>query len=86
MRLRSLSPSPRICSALRIGFGQQHGHVAIGLGADLLALLAALGAEFGRLALPLGLHALIDRLAVLSRQVGAADAHVDHLDAEWLGI
>ena len=29
----------------------------------------------------LGLHALIDRLAVLLRQVGAADTHVDHLDA-----
>ena len=47
-------------------------------------LLAALGAELGRLALALGLHALIDRLAVLLRQVGAADAHVDDLNAERL--
>ena len=67
---------------LGVGFGEQHRHVAIGFGADFLALLAALGAELGGLALPLGLHALIDRLAVLFRQVGAADAHVDDLDAE----
>ena len=51
------------------------------LRADFLRLLAALGAELGGLALPLGLHALIDRLAVLLRQIGAADAHVDDLDA-----
>src|SRR4029077_17225503 len=36
---------------LRIGFGDQHRDVAVGPGADLLALLAALGAEFGGLAL-----------------------------------
>src|ERR1700724_2376841 len=65
---------------------QQHRDVAIGPGPDLLALLAALGAELRRLALPLGLHALIDCLAVLLRQVDAADAHVDDMDAERLGI
>ena len=43
-------------------------------------------AELGRLALALGLHALEDRLAVLLRQVGAADAHVDHRDAELLRL
>ena len=59
-----------------------HGHVAVGRGADFLRALRALGAELGRLALTLGLHALVDRLAVLLRQVGAADAHVDHRDAE----
>src|SRR3984893_11090996 len=48
---------------------QQYGDVTIGPGSDLLGLLAALGAELGRLALPLGLHALIDRLAVLLRQI-----------------
>src|ERR1700722_20712838 len=58
------------------GVGQQHRDVAIGPGSDLLALLAALGAELGRLALPLGLHALIDRLAVLLRQVDTAGADV----------
>src|SRR5580692_8421157 len=68
------------------GFGQQHRDVAVGPGPDLLALLAALGAELGRLALPLGLHALIDRLAVLLRQVDAADAYVDDVDAERLRI
>ncbi len=51
------------------------------LRADFLRPLSALRAELGRLALALGLHALIDRLAVLLRQVGAPDAHVDHLDA-----
>src|ERR1700688_3655028 len=68
------------------GVRQQHRDVAIGPGFDLLALLAALGAELRRLALPLGLHALIDCLAVLLRQVDAADAHVDDMNAEWLGI
>src|ERR1700686_1219355 len=71
---------------LRRGFRQQHGDVAIGPGSDLLGLLAALGAELGRLALPLGLHALIDRLAVLLRQVDAADAHVNDVGAEPLRI
>ena len=86
MRLRSASPWPRICLGLLIGFGDQHRDVAIGLGADFLALLAALGAELGRFALPLGLHALIDRLAVLLRQIDAADAHVDDVNAERLRI
>ena len=70
----------------RIGFGNDDGRLAIGLGTDLLRLLAALGAELGGLALPLGLHALIDRLAVLLRQIGAADTHVDHLDAVLIGL
>src|SRR4051795_9436251 len=57
----------------RIGFRDNDGRFTIRIGADLLRLLAALGAEFGRLALPLGLHALIDRLAVLLRQIGPPD-------------
>src|SRR3984957_8104315 len=61
----------------RIGFGDDDGGFAIGVGPDLLRLLAALRAEFGGLALPLGLHALIDRLAVLLRQIGAPDPDVD---------
>ena len=44
--------------------------------------LLALRADLGRLPLALGLHALVDRLAVRLRQIGAADLHVDHLDAE----
>src|SRR5947207_1287509 len=67
-------------------FGDQHGDVAVGLGADLLRTLAALSAELGRLALAFGLHALVDRLAVLFRQVGAADAHVDNADPERAGL
>ena len=50
------------------------------------ALLATLGAELGRFALPLGLHALVDRLTVLLRQVDAADAYVDDVNAERLRI
>src|SRR6266436_6432502 len=58
---------------LAIGFGDDDGGLAIGLGADLLRLLAALGAELGGFALPFGLHALVDRLAVLLRQIGTPD-------------
>ena len=36
--------------------------VAVCPGPDFLALLAVLGAEFSGFALPLGLHALIDRV------------------------
>src|SRR5262245_20945055 len=67
---------------LRIGLGEQDRHVAVRPGADFLALLAALGAEIGRLALPFGLHALVDRLAVLLGKIDAADADVDNVDAE----
>src|SRR5439155_15650458 len=49
---------------LGVGFRHDHGGFAIGAGADFLGLLAALSPELGGLALPLGLHALIDRLAV----------------------
>ena len=69
-----------------VGLGDNHGGFAIGAGADLLRLLTALRAELGGLPLPFGLHALIDRLAVLFREVGAADAHVDHLDAVAVGL
>src|SRR5437588_671564 len=65
----------------RIGIGDDDDRFAIGLRADLLRLLATLGAEFLGLALTFGLHALVDRQAVLLRQIGAADTHVDHLDA-----
>src|SRR6478752_8503501 len=70
----------------RIGISDDDGRLAIGLGADLLRLLAALGSEFLSLALTFGLHALVDRQAVLLRQVGAADTHVDHLDAVLIGL
>src|ERR1700688_4709395 len=70
----------------RIGFGDDDGGLAIGAGADLLRLLAALRAEFGGLALPFGLHALVDGLAVLLRQVGAPDPDVKLLDAIAAGL
>src|SRR5215467_6612710 len=71
---------------LRIGFGEQHRDIAVGPGANFLALLAALGAEFGGFTLPFRLHALIDRLAVLFRKIDAANADVDDLDAERLRV
>src|SRR4051812_8572561 len=49
----------------RIGLGDDDGRLTVGFRADLLRLLAALGAEFGGFTLAFGLHALIDRLAVL---------------------
>src|SRR5262249_61409787 len=53
----------------RSRIGKQHGHVAIGLGTNLLRALTALGAELRRLALPLRLHPLIDGEAVLLGQI-----------------
>ena len=82
MRLRSASPSPRVCSAFECASATSTVTSRSALARISCELLAALGAEFGRLALALGLHALIDRLAVLLRQVGAPDPHVHHLDAE----
>src|SRR5882724_12793883 len=70
----------------RVGFGDDDGSFAIGVGPDLLGFLTALRAEFGGLALPLGLHALVDRLAVLLRQIGTPDPHIDHLDAIAIGF
>src|SRR3954452_17592311 len=70
----------------RIGIGDDDSRFAIGLGADLLRLLTALGSEFLGLALTFGLHALVDRQAVLLRQVSAADTHIDHLDAVLIGL
>ena len=49
-------------------------------------LLVALGAQLAGLALAVGLHAVVDRLGVGLRQVGALDADVDHLDAQVLGL
>src|SRR5258708_22247925 len=66
----------------RLRLRHQHRDVAVGLSADLLALLAALTTGGRGLTLTLGLHALIDGLAVLLRQIGAPDAYVNHLDAE----
>src|SRR4029453_7076334 len=65
---------------------QQNGYVAIGLGFDLLRAPRALGTELRGFLLPLGLHARIDGLAVLFRQVRATDAYVDDVDAESLGF
>src|SRR6516162_11494175 len=71
---------------LRISLGEQHRDVAVRPGADFLTLLAALGAKLGGFTLPFGLHALVDRLAILFRKIDAANADVDDLDAEWLRV
>jgi len=78
---RGIALAPRLLS-LGLGLRHQHRDVAVGLGTDFLALLAALAAGRSRLALPFGLHALVDGLAVLLGQVGPPDPHVDHLDTE----
>src|SRR5262245_2225578 len=72
--------------ALGLRLGEQHRDIAIRLGADLLRLLGTLGAVLRGLLLTLGLHALVDRLAVLLRQVGAPYANVDDGDAEGLRL
>ena len=82
MRLLSASPVPRSSSARRDASARKHRHVAVGLGLDGLRELRALRADVGSFALALRLHALEHRLAVLLRQVGAAQADVHHLDAE----
>src|SRR5262245_57806181 len=67
--------------SFRCRLRDQHGDFAIRPGADFLSTLCALGAEFRGLALAFGLHALINGLAILLREVGASDTHVHHLYA-----
>ena len=86
MPFRRASPSPRRRSALTGRLGDDDRRGAIGLGTDAAGRLLALRADFGRLPLTLGLHPLIDGLAVRLRQIGPADLHVDHVDAEALGF
>src|SRR5262249_24389337 len=72
--------------AVRLRLGDQHRDVPIRLGADLLRLLRALRTILRGFLLAFGLHALVDRLAVLLRQVRAANAHVNDRDAVALGL
>jgi hypothetical protein len=58
-------------------FGQDHDDVAVGLGADQRCRLIAVGANVGRLLLPLRRHAVIDRLAVLGGKVDTGHAQID---------
>src|SRR6516165_6438141 len=53
--------------ALRLRLGEKNSHVAIRLRADLLRLLGAFRPKLLCLALALGLHALVDSLAVFRR-------------------
>src|SRR6185312_17234660 len=55
--------------------GLDHRDFAIGGTANPPRGAFAFGAELGRLALPLGLHAAVDRLHVRFGQVDALDAH-----------
>src|SRR5690606_1466024 len=54
--------------------------------ADALREFGALSAELARFALALRLHARVDRLTVLLRQIGAADPDVEHVDPEGLRL
>src|SRR3978361_860452 len=87
MRLRSPSPSPRVCSPLDCASAistvtSRSARARISCERWLPSARNS-AASRGR---ALGLHALVDRLAVLLRQVGAPDAHVDHRDPEGLRL
>ena len=72
----SASPSPRRRSALARASASSTVRSRSASARIRGRRLGALGAGLGGDALPLGLHAAQDRLRVLLRQVGAADAHV----------
>ena len=86
MWLRSASPSPRMRSEFAVCIGEKHGDFLIRRRLDALGLLAALRPELRRLALPLGLHAAINRLTVCLGQIRAPYAHVHDLDAQITNI
>ena len=86
MRFFSASPAPRMRSDFAGGIGLDHGDLAVGGAADAPRGALAFGAELGRLPLPLGLHAAVDRLHVGFRQIDALDAHVDDIDAKRLPL
>src|SRR5947209_3661698 len=72
--------SEQIGRALRVG--AQHDDVTIGLGINLLRLFRALRAVFRGFSGPLRLHAAVDFLGDLARQIGATNTRVDDTDAE----
>src|SRR6185312_14744103 len=71
---------------LLLRLGDDLDALPVGVGGDLLGEAVALGAELRRLALAIGAHAGIDRLAVLLRQIGAADAYIGDVEAQPLGL
>src|SRR5260370_8123829 len=71
---------------ISLRLGKNHGAFAFGVGAHGLGRLGALAAILPRLLLALGLHAGVDRLAVLLGQIGAPQPHIDDFDAETLGL
>src|SRR5690606_6354639 len=66
-------------------FGECHRRFTVGTAANALRLFITLRSDFRSLTLTFRLHALIDRLAVLLRQVGAANTDIHHLDTELDG-
>src|SRR3981081_815662 len=77
-------PAHPLRVALRLG--ENDGALALGIGAYILRRFGALAAILPRLLLALGLHAGIDRLAVLFWQIGAPQPHIDNVDAEILSL
>ena len=71
---------------LLIGVRDDHGHVAVGLRLDLLAFWLPSARNSAASRCRSVCMRCIDGLAVLQRQVGAADAHVDDVDAELLAL
>jgi hypothetical protein len=74
--LASPSPSPRVIFDCRVASARL----------NLLRPFRPLRAQFLRLALAFGLHAIVNRLARLRRQIRPTDPHIDDLDAERLGF
>ena len=66
--------------------GTQHHHVTVGLGANPLRGFGTLRPEFSRLAGAFRPHTVENTVRDLLGQVGAANADVDHLDAETRGF
>src|SRR2546428_1297354 len=71
---------------LLVGVGQDHFALPIRVGTDLLRLGRALRAQLVGDALALRLHPLIDLRQHFLGQLDPAQAHVDDLDADLLGI
>src|SRR6185503_2707406 len=74
--------------ALRVavGLGDDDLALPVGVGADLLRLGGAGGAQLVGDALALRFHAAVDRLAHVLRQVDALQAYIDDLDADALQV
>ena len=86
MAVLMASPSPRIFCEASYALASRIVLLLVGLGADLGGLAFALGAVLLGDAFALRAHAAEHAFFDLVRQVGAFDAHVDDVNAEFLGL